>query len=184
MKSKQPIPHRRTILLHLVWGGVIAAMYAALCILLAPISYGMVQVRVAELLTILPVFTPAAIPGLTMGCFLANLQGLSTGANLAGAWDLLFGTTATLLAAYLTRRWRHITFKGLPLLSVAPPILINAVVVGLELIAVANTWSLSAFAIAAFWVGFGQLLACGIGGMLLYIGLQKSGGSHTLFRSY
>ncbi len=184
MQSKRPIPQSRAFLLHLVWSGVIAAMYAALCILLAPISYGMVQVRVAELLTILPVFTPAAIPGLTLGCFLANLYGLTNGANLAGAWDLLFGTAATLAAAWLTRRWRHITLKGLPLLSVVPPILINAVVVGLELIAVANTWSLAAFGAAAFWVGLGQLLACGVGGLMLYVGLQKTGVFHTLFRSY
>ena len=79
--------------------GLIAAMYAALTVAVTPIAYGPVQFRISEVLTILPVFTPAAIPGLTVGCFVANLFGLMSGANPAGAWDLLLGPLATLLAA-------------------------------------------------------------------------------------
>ena len=85
-------------------GAIIAAMYVALTIIFAPISYGAVQVRISEAFTILPLFTPAAIPGLFVGCLLANILG---GAIL---WDIIFGSIATLIGAalgYLLRfnRW-------------------------------------------------------------------------------
>lgn len=64
-------------------------MYAALTMALTFSSFGVVQFRVAEMLTILPIFTPAAIPGLAVGCLVANLYGLMTGANLIGVWDLV-----------------------------------------------------------------------------------------------
>ena len=82
---------QRTALLRLTQAGLIAAMYAVCTALIQPAAYGPVQFRFSEVLTILPVFTPAAIPGLAVGCLVANLYGLSTGANIAGAWDLLFG---------------------------------------------------------------------------------------------
>ena len=85
-------------------GAIIAALYVALTIIFAPISYGAVQVRISEAFTILPLFTPAAIPGLFIGCLLANILG---GAIL---WDIIFGSIATLIGAalgYLLRfnRW-------------------------------------------------------------------------------
>lgn len=96
---------------------VIAALYASLTILLAPISYKVVQVRVAEALTVLPAFTPAAVPGLFIGCLIANIYG-------GTIIDIIFGSLATLLAAVLSRkmpkRW----------LVPIPPIVINAVVIG------------------------------------------------------
>ena len=82
-------------------GAIIAAAYAALTLLFAPISYGPMQVRVAEALTILPIFTPAAVPGLFVGCFLANLFGDAV------VLDAIFGSLATLLGAagsWLLRR--------------------------------------------------------------------------------
>ena len=88
----------------IVKGAVIAALYVVLTLIFAPISFGVMQIRVAEMLTILPMFTPAAIPGLFIGCNLANL--------LAGAsiWDIVFGSIATLIGAaggYVLRsnRW-------------------------------------------------------------------------------
>ena len=74
---------------------VISALYAGLTLVLAPISYGAIQVRVSEALTILPLFCWEAIPGLAIGCFIANLP--------MGLWDMLIGTLATLLAAFSTR---------------------------------------------------------------------------------
>lgn len=94
---------------------LVAALYAALTLLLQPISYGAVQFRVSEALTLLPALLPQAIPGLGLGCFLANLLGGN------GPWDLLVGTLATLLAALLTRRLR-----GSLWLAALPPILCNA----------------------------------------------------------
>lgn len=78
-------------------GGLIAALYIALTVPLQPIAFGPLQVRPSEMLTILPVLTPAAIPGLAVGCVLSNA--LCIASNPAGAWDILFGSAATLAAA-------------------------------------------------------------------------------------
>ena len=100
MKEK----NSRSTTLFLAQGAIIAAMYVALTLIFAPISFGAVQVRIAEVLTILPMFTPAAIPGLFIGCLIAN--GIGGGILL----DVIFGSIATLLGAvfgYLLRfnRW-------------------------------------------------------------------------------
>lgn len=79
----------------LAQGAVIAALYVVLTFVFAPISFGAMQVRIAEILTILPLFTPAAIPGLFVGCLLANILG---GAIV---WDVIFGSIATLIGAAL-----------------------------------------------------------------------------------
>ena len=81
--------------LWLTQGAIIAAMYVALTRVFAPISYGAIQLRIAEVLTILPMFTSSAIPGLFIGCLLANLLG---GAVLL---DVVFGSLATLIGAAL-----------------------------------------------------------------------------------
>lgn len=170
-KTKRP-------LLLLAQAGLIGGMYAALCLLLSAISYGPVQVRVAELLTVLPVFTPAAIPGLTVGCLVANLFG----GGSAGAWDWLFGTLTTLVAAGATRSLRHIRWKGHPVLATLPPVLFNAVVVGLECALVGGEgFSLSLFFVCALQVGLGQLIACTGGGLLLAAALTRSGADRRLF---
>ena len=99
--------------IQIVRGAIIAALYAGLTILLQPISYGPLQFRVSEALTILPLFFVEAIPGLTVGCFLAN-------AYMYGPIDMIFGSLATLVAAILTRYSRKIW------LGIIPPIVINA----------------------------------------------------------
>jgi uncharacterized membrane protein len=100
---------------------LIAALYAALTLLLAPISYGPIQLRLSEALTVLPILLPQAVPGLFVGCLIANLYtGMLT--------DILFGSLATLLAAigtYLLRKK--------PLLAAACPVVSNGVIVGLVL---------------------------------------------------
>lgn len=98
---------------HLTRGAIIAAVYAALTILLAPISYGPVQVRVSEALTVLPFFEPAAIPGLFLGCIIANIYGGN------GLWDIIGGSLLTLAAAYLTWKIRK------PALALLPPVILN-----------------------------------------------------------
>jgi uncharacterized membrane protein len=107
---------KKQITLKIVRGAIIAALYAGLTILLQPISYGPVQFRVAEALTVLPLFFIEAVPGLTVGCFLAN-------AYMFGPIDMIFGSLATLTAAILTRLSKKIW------LGVIPPIVINAFVV-------------------------------------------------------
>ena len=100
----------------------IAALYAALTLLFAAVSFGPVQFRVSEDFTLLPVLFPQAIPGLTLGCLLANLLGSAT------PWDVIFGTLATLLAALLTRRLRKNVW-----LAATAPVICNAVIIGLVL---------------------------------------------------
>lgn len=161
--------------------GLIAGLYAALTLLLAPLSFGPVQCRAAEALTILAAYTPAAIPGLTVGCVLSNLAGLSMGANTAGALDVLLGPIATGIAAWLSYRLRRYRVKGLPLWSAIPPIATNALIVGTELAAVV-TPNLSLYGWLV-WVGSvaaGQLIACMGGGLLLAGMLQKTGFSTQL----
>ena len=98
--------------------GVVAAIYVVLCLALQPLSYGAVQVRVAEALCLLPVFGTEYILSVVLGCFLANLLGSTI-------VDVIFGTLATLLACLVTYRLRNIRFKGLALAASLPPVLLS-----------------------------------------------------------
>jgi len=100
-------------------GAIIAALYAALTLLLAPISYGEVQFRLAEALTVLPIVLPEAVPALAVGCLLANILGGCP------VYDIVFGSLATLLAAVLTR-----ALRGRVRLALCMPVLFNGVIVG------------------------------------------------------
>ncbi|MEG2192863.1 MAG: QueT transporter family protein, partial [Oscillospiraceae bacterium] len=132
---------------------MIAAMYTVLCVALSPITYGPVQMRVSEALVLLPIFGAANIWGVSVGCFITNLIGLFTGANILGALDIVLGTFATFLSACLTYYLRNVRFKGLPIASAIPPIIINALVVGYELcIMMSGGFNLSVFALQAFSV--------------------------------
>ena len=103
----------------LVRGAIIAALYAATTLLFAPISYGEVQVRISESLTLLPVLLPEAVPALFVGCLLANILGGCT------IFDIVFGSLATLLAAEATQR-----LKQKRRLAALMPVLFNGVIVG------------------------------------------------------
>ena len=146
---------------YLTHAAIIAAAYAALTILLAPISFGQQQLRVAEALSILPAFTPAAIPGLFIGCALANTV------SFFGLPDLIFGSLATLISAQLTYMIaRAVKTRGLLLQAVLiplPAVLINTVVIGILISVLADV----PFTIAAFGVMAGQALSCyGLGAPL------------------
>ena len=119
--------------MYIVQAAVIAALYATLTILqntLLPGTASMaVQFRVAEVLTILAVFTPAAIPGLTIGCVIANISSLS----VLGPYDLIFGSIASLLAAVLMYLLRSKRLFKLPVASALMPALANGIIVGFEI---------------------------------------------------
>ena len=154
---------------------LIAALYFCISFAFAPISFGVIQVRISEALTILPAISPLGIWGVTIGCALTNLYGISTGANILGAADVFFGTFATLLAALATRKLAKTTFKGLPILATLPPIIINAIVVGAELsFAIVGSVFNPFFFVAAFQVGLGQLISCSLLGIILFKALKKS----------
>lgn len=155
---------------NLVRAALIAAIYAAVSVLLAPISYGAVQIRVSEALTLLPILSLDAVWGVTLGCFLANLIGMFMGANILGPIDVVLGTLATFLAAICTRQLG----KKSVWLAAFPPIFFNAVVVGAELAFVTGTASFSLFALEAAWVGLGQAGACIVLGIPLVKMVSKT----------
>lgn len=105
---------KQTSVNRMVKGAMIAALYVALGVVFAPISFRAVQMRVAEALTLLPVFSPMAIGGLTLGCALTNFYGMVTGTSILGLLDIFFGSLATLVAAWMTWKLRKITWKGRP----------------------------------------------------------------------
>lgn len=145
---------------------VVASLYVVLTYLtnLLGLASGAIQIRFSEMLTILPVFTPAAIPGLFVGCVIANLL---TGCAL---WDVVFGSLATLVGAigtYLLRKR--------PLLATIPPILANAIIVPFVLILV---YALEGTYFYFFTtVLLGEVISCGVLGMVL----SKSLGKRNIF---
>ncbi len=137
---------------------LIAALYAGLTLAvnftpLGALQYGVVQFRISEALTVLPALTPAAIPGLFIGCLVSNLFGM-------GVWDIVLGSLTTLLAAYLSYRLRRH-----PWLVPLPPILLNAVIIGGMLYFLgASDATLIASMLS---VGAGQAVVCYVLGMPL-----------------
>lgn len=143
-------------------GAVVAALYVVLTYLANTLGLasGAIQVRLSEILCVMPVFTPFAIPGLFIGCVLANLL---TGCAL---WDVVFGSLATLIGAVGTYLLRKHNF-----LAVLPPILANAIIVPFVLLFV---YSLE----GTYWyflltVGIGEIISCGIFGAILLKSLKK-----------
>ncbi len=152
-----------------VTAAVIAAVYAALTLILLPLSFGAVQCRISEVLTVLPLFTPVGIPGLTLGCFVSNIFSTVTPV------DMIFGTLATFIAAVLTRCFRNVKIWKIPFLSLLAPVVVNAVIIGLEItLFVSGNASFTAFLISAGSVGLGQMLPCVIMGIPFYLLIEKS----------
>lgn len=135
---------------------LIAAMYLVVTIITAQFSFQDFQLRLTEALCILPIFTPVAIPGLFIGCLLANL--------CAGApWpDVVFGSLATLIGAYGT--WKLRDKK--PYIAIIPPIVINMLVVPFILKYAYDVQASIPQMILT--VGLGEVCACGVLGLLLY----------------
>ena len=140
----------------------IAAVYAALTLLLEPISYGPVQLRVSEALCVMVFFTPAAAPGLFVGCLLANILGGF------GLYDIVLGSLATLIAAYLGYRLR-----GYKWLVPLPAVVVNALVVGPMLYYLYQLGETALLCVAT--VGVGQFLACYVLGIPLLLLMEKLG---------
>lgn len=144
----------------LVTAAVIASVYAVVTIAVAPLSYGLMQIRISEALTILPMFTPAAIPGLFIGCLIANII------SPIGLIDVVLGSFATLLAAYGSYKFRKHKWL-VPL----PPILLNGVVIGWMLYYIYGV-DVSLLA-CILWVAGGEAIACYGIGMPLIMALDK-----------
>lgn len=140
---------------------MIAAIYVVLTYIFAPFSFGDVQVRIAEALTILPVFTPAAIPGLFIGCLIGNILG---GAILP---DIIFGSLATFIGAVFTYFLR----KKSQFLCILPPIVSNTIIVPLVL---KYGYGMNLpISFLMLTIGIGEIISCGLLGLILYYALRK-----------
>ncbi|MFV0361662.1 MAG: QueT transporter family protein [Suipraeoptans sp.] len=147
--------------LFMAQAAMIAAVYVVLTIVFAPFSFGEVQVRIAEALTILPLFTPAAIPGLFAGCLIGNILG---GAILP---DIIFGSLATLIGAVFT----YYIGKKNPYLGPVPPIVSNTIIVPFVLYYGYGINLPIPFMMLT--VGIGEVISCAVLGMVLYFALRK-----------
>lgn len=140
---------------------MIAAIYVVLTVTFAPFSFGSVQVRIAEALTILPAFTPAAVPGLFVGCLIGNILG---GAMLP---DIIFGTLATLIGAIVTYALRERNKFLAPL----PPIVANTLIIPYVLrFAYGEAIPIPLLMLS---IGIGEVISCGVLGMILYFALNR-----------
>lgn len=159
----------KNTILFMVQSAMVAAIYVVLTVLFAPFSFGEIQVRIAEALTILPFFTPAAIPGLFIGCLLGNILG---GAVLP---DIIFGSLATLIGAYFT----YLLRKQNKYLAPIPPILANIVIVPFVLRYAYGVVLPIPFLMLT--VGVGEIISCGVLGMVVLSALQKY--QYKIFRT-
>ena len=163
---------------HLSHAAIIAALYAVLThmqnLILPGSASWAIQMRLSEALCVLAFFTPAAIPGLTIGCLLFNL-------TFSGALplDFLVGSLATWLAAqgmWLSRNWK---VRGVPLLGLLLPALTNAILVGWEL----TVYIGGGFALNALYVALGELAVLLTLGTVLYLTIRKRGLDSVLFEA-
>lgn len=152
---------------HMVHAAIIAALYAVLThmqnILLPGSANMAIQFRASEALCILAFFTPAAIPGLTIGCLVYNLT-----SGMALPLDFLAGSLATFLAAWTMWHLRKATVKGFPLPGMLLPALTNAVLVGWEL----SVYVGGGFLLNAVYVAIGELAVLLTLGTALYYALK------------
>lgn len=143
----------------IVVAGLVAAIYAVLTMSLTFASYGVTQFRVAEALTVLPFFSSASIPGLFIGCLIANII------SPAGPLDMVLGSAATLIAAIITYYIGKSNLKHKELLAPLPAVLINAAIIGPFLSYALNI----PIIISTLQVGLGEIVCCyGLGLPLIY----------------
>ena len=154
---------------NLVLTAIIAALYTTLTIAFAPICYGPVQFRVSEALTILPIFGLPSVLGLTLGCAISNIYGVSIGQTMA--LDILIGTLATLIAAVLTYNIGKTRNKKIKyFIGPLPAVIVNAVVVGIEL----TFFYKGSLFLNMLYVGVGELLVCYTLGLALIFIIDKN----------
>lgn len=154
---------------YLTQGAIIAALYIVInymqeLIFPASTSFA-VQFRLAELLMIFNLFTPAAIPGVTIGTLIANIINIQ-----ALPLDMLFGTVATFLAAYFMYLLRNVKWFSLPVLASLMPAICNGILIGIELeiFIIGNSFHIESFLIQASLVALGELAICTVLGLPLY----------------
>ncbi len=141
----------------LSWIAIVSALYVVVTLVFAPISYGPIQVRISEALTLLPFFDLRTIPALFVGCLIANIFGG------LGIYDIVFGSLLTLLAAYLTSKIKNIYLAGLP------PVLVNAFGVSFYL----SVFFKLPYFLTVLYIGIGESIAVYLIGLPLALYIKK-----------
>lgn len=161
---------------YLTQAAIIAALYAVLThlqnLLLPGSTTWAIQMRLSEALCVLALFTPAAVPGLTLGCLIFNITYAA-----ALPLDFVLGSAATLLAAEGMWLTRKVTVHGYPLLAMLMPAIANAILVGWEL----TVYIGGGFGLNALYVALGEIAVLLVPGSLLYYALKKRGLENKLF---
>ena len=161
---------------YLTQAAIIAALYAVLThlqnLLLPGSATWAIQMRLSEALCVLALFTPAAVPGLTLGCLIFNITYAA-----ALPLDFVLGSAATLLAAEGMWLTRKVTVHGYPLLAMLMPAIANAILVGWEL----TVYIGGGFGLNALYVALGDIAVLLVPGTILYYALKKRGLENTLF---
>lgn len=153
--------NNKTSLERLCISAVIAATYAVLTYVSSALglAYGAIQFRLSEILCVLPIFNGWSVFGLAVGCIIGNL------ASPFGIYDILFGTTATVIAGLLSYKLNGIKIKGIPFFSLLCPVFLNALLVGLEV-----TFLVGGNFLQLFWLTFIEVVL-GEGAVIFALGL-------------
>ncbi len=171
--------NRNSSVRRMVRCALVAAIYVALCMALQPLSFGAFQVRIAEALCLLPVFGTEYILGVVLGCFLSNFLGSTI-------VDVVFGTFATALACFVTYALRKVRIKGLAIPASVPPVVFNAVIIGVESSVLYADPAYS----APLWVlcvsnglsvAIGEIISCSILGVALVKRIESNTGLRRSF---
>ena len=151
----------------IVRGGLIAAIYVVLTLIFQPISFGAIQFRIAEALTLMPILTVDAVPGLFVGCLLANWLG-------GGIWfDVALGSVATLLAALCTRKFRNKTVLAALFPTIFNGLIVGPVVYFAYVRAPGDPVSVPTLLFNMATVAFGELVVCYALGLPMIYGMRK-----------
>lgn len=153
----------------LVRGAIIAALYATLTLFLAPISFGSVQFRVSEVLTVLPFIMPEAVIGLTIGCFISNML-------MSNIFDIIFGTLATFLAAYITSKIKKMWLAPLP------AVISNGLIVGLVVTLMSVEFTFQAYLLIALSISVSEFIICFVGGIPFLVLMNGLASKYDFFR--
>lgn len=148
---------------------LIISSYTAISLILGSFSFGMIQVRIAEVLLVLCLSDKQYILPITIGCFLTNLLGLFYGLNPL-AIDVVVGTLATLISAYFVYSFKNIKLHEIPLLSLIMPVLVNGIMIGIEL----HFYFPINIGLMILYVALGEFISVTILGLLLYKPIIKA----------
>lgn len=154
---------------HVILSALIGALYVAVTISFAEISYGQIQFRISEFLTVLPLFSIAAIPGVTLGCLISNIYGVLYGNTMVP--DVFFGTIATLIAGITTYFIGKTKKKKIKMMfGPMPAVIANAIIVGIEL----TLFYEGTLFLNMLFVGIGEIVVCYGLGVPLIAALHKN----------